>query len=503
MAGRRISASDSGKTTQYTYDLLGRLAAETTPEGTTSFTYDARGNRLTSTAGEVTTTYGYDLNNRMLTSAANGVTTTYTYDDNGNTLSAQEGTAAAKQYSYNAANQLTGYTDPAESITAAYTYQPDGLRKSKTIDGATTDFVWDGQQLALEETGSASTVYIRGLQLIAQTGGTAASDALYYLHDGHGSVTRLTNSAGTITGNYQYDAFGNQENSADDSNPFRYCGEYFDSEMGSYYLRARNYTPALGRFTQEDPIKDGDNWYVYCGNNLVSNVDPMGLEAQLDEYIKANYSGMKTVTLAILRPVANSRDAAVIKNGKLQNGHSFIRLDNGDGDVQYVGFAPEYKSMVSMILGTDISGKFVDDNETEWNVAKVYMLTDERYTAVNDYIRKVQKKEPKYNIETYNCTTFAVQTVMVGGATGSFMRVKKHNWTLPNDMKQQLENYQALPKLCPPGAATWLISNTMGNFYGYTPADAAQDLKSSEGLVLLKYNGSLKTMTNTVYFTGQ
>ena len=305
LAGRRISASDSGKTTQYTYDLLGRLAAETTPEGTTSFTYDARGNRLTSTAGEVTTTYGYDLNNRMLTSAANGVTTTYTYDDNGNTLSAQEGTAAAKQYSYNAANQLTGYTDPAESITAAYTYQPDGLRKSKTIDGATTDFVWDGQQLALEETGSASTVYIRGLQLIAQTGGTAASDALYYLHDGHGSVTRLTNSAGTITGNYQYDAFGNQENSADDSNPFRYCGEYTDACSGLVYLRARYYDPAIGRFINEDPIKDGDTWYVYCGNNLVSNVDPMGLEAQLDEYIKANYSGMKTVTLAILRPVAN------------------------------------------------------------------------------------------------------------------------------------------------------------------------------------------------------
>ncbi len=34
--------------------------------------------------------------------------------------------------------------------------------------------------------------------------------------------------------------------------PFRYCGEYWDKESGSYYLRARYYDPSVGRFTQED-----------------------------------------------------------------------------------------------------------------------------------------------------------------------------------------------------------------------------------------------------------
>lgn len=33
-----------------------------------------------------------------------------------------------------------------------------------------------------------------------------------------------------------------------DSNVFRYCGEYFDKETGTYYLRARYYDPAIGRF---------------------------------------------------------------------------------------------------------------------------------------------------------------------------------------------------------------------------------------------------------------
>ncbi|MDR2572089.1 MAG: hypothetical protein LBD23_17565 [Oscillospiraceae bacterium] len=38
-----------------------------------------------------------------------------------------------------------------------------------------------------------------------------------------------------------------------DTNPFRYGAEYFDRETSNYYLRARFYTPRLGRFTSEDP----------------------------------------------------------------------------------------------------------------------------------------------------------------------------------------------------------------------------------------------------------
>ncbi len=57
----------------------------------------------------------------------------------------------------------------------------------------------------------------------------------------------------------------------------KYCGEYFDSETGLIYLRARYYDPAIGRFISEDPVKDGLNWYVYCSNNPVMFVDPLGL----------------------------------------------------------------------------------------------------------------------------------------------------------------------------------------------------------------------------------
>ena len=60
-------------------------------------------------------------------------------------------------------------------------------------------------------------------------------------------------------------------------NPFRYTGEYTDSETGLVYLRNRMYDPETGRFISEDPIRDGLNWYAYCEGNPVNRWDPWGL----------------------------------------------------------------------------------------------------------------------------------------------------------------------------------------------------------------------------------
>ena len=90
-----------------------------------------------------------------------------------------------------------------------------------------------------------------------------------------------------------------------DTNPFRYCGEYYDSEIGQIYLRARYYDPAVGRFTQSDPARDGSNWYVYCSNKPMIYIDPSGLADIMLRYaveknngtIVYNDDGTATVTM--------------------------------------------------------------------------------------------------------------------------------------------------------------------------------------------------------------
>ncbi len=94
--------------------------------------------------------------------------------------------------------------------------------------------------------------------------------------DGNGSLTNKT----------QFYAYGDEiyQESAAFDNPFGYAGEYADTETGNIYLRVRYYDPNTGRFTSEDPIKDGTNWYAYCGNNPVMFVDPWGLALKVENF---------------------------------------------------------------------------------------------------------------------------------------------------------------------------------------------------------------------------
>ena len=50
---------------------------------------------------------------------------------------------------------------------------------------------------------------------------------------------------------------------------------------GLYYMRARYYSPEMGRFVNEDPIRDGLNWFAYAGGNPITYFDPTGLIIEL------------------------------------------------------------------------------------------------------------------------------------------------------------------------------------------------------------------------------
>ena len=309
--GNQVKKTDNtGKITNYSYDGLGRLSNEAASgENAVTYTYDDSNNRKTMTvAGGAVTTYNYDKNNRLNTeSKVTGTITeitTYKYDDNGNQIyrgleiikpiAAAEGEEISAfvlgESTDDAGVTISGYDGfnrlvkvATGNTTSTYTYNGDGLRVSKTVNGTTTRHVWDGDQIALEldGTGVVTNKYIRGINLIVAENGTGTHT--YYLYNGHGDVVKLTNSTGDVVKSYDYDAFGNEKNiDNNDTNVFRYAGEYFDREIGTIYLRARYYDPTIGRFITEDSYwgKDTDplslNLYTYAHNNPIMYVDPTG-----------------------------------------------------------------------------------------------------------------------------------------------------------------------------------------------------------------------------------
>lgn len=315
------------ETTNYEYDGLKRLTEESVSNGTTmdtyAYEYDDYGNRskMTATGSEEYTTV-YDYNdasgnytallqketktveetsnattvNGLATSPTELITnsiadtgtkeTVYSYDANGNQIT-KTADGKTETNTYDGLNQLIGFTD-GETV-ASYTYDVDGLRLSKTVDGKTTEHVWDGnkQIIADVKTGQYydADCYLRGTNLVATYSyeNGAKTDYTYYTQNAHGDVVNLTDSTGAVTKSYTYDAFGVEQNIDDsDSNAFRYCGEYYDSESGTIYLRARYYDPTIGRFISRDSYagKNEDplslNLYTYCQNNPIIGIDPSG-----------------------------------------------------------------------------------------------------------------------------------------------------------------------------------------------------------------------------------
>ncbi len=182
--------------------------------------------------------------------------------------------------------------------TTTIVYDGDGNRVSETFNGVTTSYLIDdrnptGLSQVLDELvgGSVTRTYAYGLQRISENqfdGSTWVPS--FYGYDGHGSVRFLSNSAGTVTDTYQYDAFGRLINiTGSTPNSFLYSGEQYDANLGLYNLRARYYNPATGRFWGRDPVEGvqccGLSWnpYIYVKDNPVNAIDPTGA-ATLYEY---------------------------------------------------------------------------------------------------------------------------------------------------------------------------------------------------------------------------
>ena len=110
-------------------------------------------------------------------------------------------------YTWNARNQLASISGPG--ISASFQYDAFGRRTSKTLNGSTTDFMYNGGAVVQEiASGTPVATMLTGSanELLTRTD---ASGTNSYLPDGLCSTLALIDSAGVLQTQYTYDPFGN------------------------------------------------------------------------------------------------------------------------------------------------------------------------------------------------------------------------------------------------------------------------------------------------------
>lgn len=291
--------------TQYYYDAVGRVAAESTiyyhgtPPGScsgnpwptmedygntciddagwyasfgTTYSYDAVGNRTDSTG-----TYG--TGDRMTSFAG----CTYETDADGDVTS-RSCSGQSVTFYWSAESRLDSVS--VGGLRVAFKYDAAGRLVRKDTSGVTQRyFLWDSANL-LAELGGAATTKIAEYSYygVDRLHALILGSTPYHAHqDVMGNTIALTDAS--LERSYGYNAWGSLI-SGSDGLPFggadraRWKGAlWLGPELDVYYMRSRWYEPKTGRFLSEDPLglAAGINPYVYAADDPVNRADPSGL----------------------------------------------------------------------------------------------------------------------------------------------------------------------------------------------------------------------------------
>lgn len=273
---------------KYTYDNLGQLIQEDNMDNgqCTKYEYDNGGNVISEKVfyvnsdylqGAKTFTYGDSNWKDKLTSCGGKA---ITYDEIGNPISYD-----GAELKWTGGRQLSRYSK--SGTVADYSYDENGLRASKTLNGVTTRYIYDdGKLVALK---GDKAIYFRYDQDDKPISFQYDGEEYFYVKNIQGDILQILDKTGSTKVTYNYDAWGKVlsvtgtlASTIGQINPLRYRGYVYDTETGFYYLQSRYYNPQWKRFINADVHTDtgtgalGANMFAYCENNPVTNDDPAG-----------------------------------------------------------------------------------------------------------------------------------------------------------------------------------------------------------------------------------
>jgi RHS repeat-associated protein len=287
-----------GRSGIYANEFVGDLADRLTNRvQITSDGWDAYRTAINKAFGAQTNTV--NSQNEETAAGAN----TLAFDNNGNTTTDDQGHTLV----YDAWTRLVTVTNGGTTLVS-YVYDDDGNRISRTASGTTTDLYNSaaGQVLEERQSGTVTNQYVWSLAYINalvlrdddSTGGSYGKSSsglgrrLYVQQDADYNVTALTNTSAAVQQRFVYTPYGimtvidgttNWSTTTDAySWVYTFQGGRLDATSGMIHFGAREYSPTLGRWLQQDPAEyiDGANAYQFEISSPIGQLDPTGLSSK-------------------------------------------------------------------------------------------------------------------------------------------------------------------------------------------------------------------------------
>ncbi len=340
------------RTYDFSYDGLSRLQSAVYRDGQNNngnynrtYTYDLHGNMLSLTTPSVTVTATYTGNRRA---------GSYTYDSNGNLTSDPD--AGLTGMTYNALNLLSGYTNSSDGSQTDIRYTASGEKMEVlTESDQTITAHWHRFGNLVYDNSFAHTRLLVDGGYVDITGalGNATYAYRFYVQDHQGNNRMVTDANGTVLQVNHYDPYGQlltPISSTTAVSQYKYGGKEWNGTTLSYDFGARNYLPALPRWSSMDPLAEkyySVSPYVYCAGNPVNLVDEDGLSTRVKRLPDGTYEVVG---------VDVSDDDRKIYVAELDDEGNWRSTD------EYIGYSVSLYSFVSGDDKTPRIGAIIDPN---------------------------------------------------------------------------------------------------------------------------------------------